>query len=193
MYNYYTCTDAFERVNHRSETNRDRTRNPSRRDTYGCVFNHWNRCIEIGGGSGIDTMSYFRKNNIFDNTADRPNALGSYGYNAISENTLVGNLEIYNYHADSTIVCNNVVSTSTNRDFFCSENPNSIYNNLLIGTSNLHFTYWYGHMFSNTFSTEHSRCIANPYYDLLAYAYNNIFCSAEELMPYGWNHCHVRL
>ncbi len=147
---------------------------------YGCIF--MNRGITSGGGVP-DTMSYFRKNYMYYPPIGLPSGVSSSGFNVITDNQFIGNLDIDDRFADSTVVCNNVVYTSSSDTFYQPENPNIIYNNLFTGYSFLYPTFADCTMLNNTYNTNHTSCFGTENYDCLVY--NNILHAAEETMAWG--------
>ncbi len=128
-------------------------------------------------------MSYFRKNYVLRQRDGNAGGISSNDYHVISDNIFVGNLAIGDRNADSTIVCNNVVYTSSSDTFYQPENPNVIYNNLFTGYSFLYPTFADCTMFNNTYNTNYTSCFGTESYDYLVY--NNILCATAETMAWG--------
>ncbi len=121
VFNYHNKYEDYDLVLPEEE---DSQRNQSFRCVYGGVFINWSAC---GGGGYPDNMSYSRKNYIYDSSTGNPMTTSCTDYHVISDNFFYGNVDIDDDNADSTIVCNNVVYTSSNWFFYESDNPFRVY------------------------------------------------------------------
>ncbi len=175
-YNYHYNTNDSDIC---IDMNEDRREEIST-SVYGSVYIHWGAGIS---GGVPDTMSYFRKNYVYDTSTGNPMTTYNRDYSVLSDNLFIGNLDIDDRFADSTVVCNNVVYTSSSDTFYQPENPNIIYNNLFTGYSFLYPTFADCTMFNNTYNTNHTSCFGTENYDCLVY--NNILHAAEETMAWG--------
>ena len=176
VFNYHNNYEEYDLAPFREE---DSQRNQSFRCTYGGVFINWS---ESGGGGESDNMSYSRKNYIYNSSTGNPMTTSCTDYHVISDNVFVGNLDIDDRNAESTIVCNNVVYMSSDWFFYQPRNPFRVYNNLFTGYPEL-YANTPGVLHNNTLHSSNNSCLASMHYDFDVY--NNILCSAEVIMGTG--------